>query len=283
MKIKVLMDNISNDSFFKKEWGLSILIKHNRKNYLLDFGKTGNFTSNAYRLDLDLTKVDKAVLSHAHYDHANGMNKFFKINNIAKLYMKKEARDLTYINAKLFNCLKVKKYIGIKKDYYKKFADRFEFIDKVTELDKEVFLVPHKTNTNDSFSTKNMFVRKYNEKDNTYSKEFIPDEFNHELSLVIDMPEGLVIFNSCSHKGVKQIISEVKKEFDNKKVYAYVGGLHLFNKKDSDIEEVGKYLKKEDIEYVLTGHCTGERAFNKLFTILGEKVQLIESGFEIEI
>ena len=80
MKIKVLVDNISNDSYFKKEWGLSILIKHSTKNILLDFGQSDKFIKNAKPLDIDLKEVDYAVLSHAHYDHANGLNHFIKLN-----------------------------------------------------------------------------------------------------------------------------------------------------------------------------------------------------------
>lgn len=276
------MDNRSNDSFIKKEWGLSIYIEHKKKKYLLDFGMTGNFAINAYRLDLDLTQIDTAILSHAHFDHANGMHKFFEKNSHAKLYMKKEARDYTYSKKKIFKVFDLKKYIGINKTFYKKYGDRFEYIDKKVKLDEGVYIVPH-TLLNDNLSTKNMFIKKYDEKTNTYSKDFTSDEFTHELSLVIEMPEGLVIFNSCSHKGVNQIINEVKKEFKNKNIYAYVGGLHLFNRKEKDINDVAKIFEKEDTKYILTGHCTGVKAYEKLYETLGEKVQLIESGYEIEI
>lgn len=35
--------------------------------------------------------MDFAVLSHAHYDHANGMEKFFEINEKAPFYLRKDA------------------------------------------------------------------------------------------------------------------------------------------------------------------------------------------------
>ena len=76
MKIKVLMDNISSGEL-AGEWGLSILIEYEGKKILLDTGASGAFAENAEKMGIDLAEVDFAVLSHAHYDHADGMKTFF--------------------------------------------------------------------------------------------------------------------------------------------------------------------------------------------------------------
>ena len=47
---------------------------------------------------------------------------------------------------------------------------------------------------------------------------FIPDDFSHEQSLVIDTAKGLVILNSCSHSGVENIINEVHSTFPDKHI-----------------------------------------------------------------
>ena len=62
-----------------------------------------------------------------------------------------------------------------------------------------------------------------------------PDSFSHEQSLVFDTPDGLVIFNSCSHGGADTIIREVTTTFPDKKVKALIGGFHLYNKTDAEI------------------------------------------------
>ncbi len=55
-----------------------------------------------------------------------------------------------------------------------------------------------------------------------------PDNFCHEQSLVLDTDSGLVIFNSCSHGGVVNIINEVKAAFPEQKITALIGGFsHL--------------------------------------------------------
>ena len=61
---------------------------------------------------------------------------------------------------------------------------------------------------------------------------YIPDDFRHEHSLVFEMGDGVVVFNSCSHAGADNIINEVMKAYPGKRIIAMIGGFHLFNKSD---------------------------------------------------
>ena len=74
MKATVIVDNIANGSI-KGEWGLCIYIENEGKKILLDSGGSNLFAKNAESLGINLEDVDVAVLSHAHYDHSNGMKK----------------------------------------------------------------------------------------------------------------------------------------------------------------------------------------------------------------
>ena len=75
MKITVLVEN-TGPSEFKIEHGLSLYIEFNDKKYLLDAGPSDSFFKNAHALSIDLDRVDKAVLSHGHYDHGDGFMVF---------------------------------------------------------------------------------------------------------------------------------------------------------------------------------------------------------------
>lgn len=46
---------------------------------------------------------------------------------------------------------------------------------------------------------------------------FLPDNFDHEQSLVFETEKGLVIFSSCSHAGAADIIREVSETFPEKR------------------------------------------------------------------
>lgn len=77
MKATVLADNIGEGPL-AGEWGLSIYIEYENKKILLDTGASALFTENAKAMDIPLENIDFGILSHAHYDHANGMEYFFK-------------------------------------------------------------------------------------------------------------------------------------------------------------------------------------------------------------
>ena len=86
MKVTVLVDNTPGADL-RAEWGLAFWIEYKGKVVLLDTGLSGLFAENADKLGLDLSKVDCAVLSHAHDDHANGMDTFFERNSRAAFYV----------------------------------------------------------------------------------------------------------------------------------------------------------------------------------------------------
>ncbi len=269
MKATVLVDNIKCGDI-KGEWGLSIYIENNGKNILLDVGASPLFELNAKKLGLSIENVDAAVLSHAHYDHSDGMKKFFEENQKAKFYLRESARENCYFK-KFF----IKKYIGIPKKILSSYEDRFVFEKSDTEIFDGVWLVPHKTPGLSSIG----------KRENMYRKEensWLPDDFSHEQSLVIETEKGLVIFNSCSHGGAVNIINEVKKTFPEKNVYALIGGFHLFNKPTAEVREVGKKIKETGIQYVCTGHCTKEKAFAVLKEELGERLHQLRVGLVME-
>ena len=78
MKATVVVDNISAEGL-KGEWGLCIYIEYRGKKILLDTGASPLFVQNAKALNLSIEDVDIGVLSHAHYDHGNGICTFLEM------------------------------------------------------------------------------------------------------------------------------------------------------------------------------------------------------------
>ena len=101
MKVYVLVDNTDGEGL-RGEWGLSFYIEHNGRTILLDAGLSPLFAENAKKMGLDLDKVDFAVLSHAHDDHANGLDRFFELNDHAPLYVASGCDENCYDKKKLF-------------------------------------------------------------------------------------------------------------------------------------------------------------------------------------
>ena len=103
----VLSDNIA-DGDFQGEWGLSIYIEYNGKNFLLDTGASDLFVQNANKLGKSIKAVDYAILSHAHYDHSDSMATFFNLNNHAPFFLRKGCKENCYSKKRIFH-----KYIGL--------------------------------------------------------------------------------------------------------------------------------------------------------------------------
>ena len=108
-KMTVLIDNVASEPL-AAEWGLSILITVDGMKILLDTGAGGLFAQNALRLGVDPADVDIGVLSHAHYDHADGLDEFFALNRKAPFLLREGSCE---------NCWAIKEgalsYIGIRK------------------------------------------------------------------------------------------------------------------------------------------------------------------------
>ena len=95
MRATVIVDNRKNGKI-QGEWGLSIYIEYRGKKLLLDAGASDLFVTNAEKLGIALEEIDLAVLSHAHYDHANGMKAFFDKNSKAKFYLRESSAENCY-------------------------------------------------------------------------------------------------------------------------------------------------------------------------------------------
>lgn len=269
MLAKVLIDNIAENPL-KSEWGLCIHIEFNGKSILLDTGASDRFLENAKRLGVNIENVDIGVLSHAHYDHSDGMADFFNFNSKADFYLSKAAKENCYGRRFIFS-----RYIGIKKGLTKKFSNRIKYAEGKVKLTDGVYLLPHTTPDLELTGKKAGMYLKENNK-------WVPDSFSHEQSLVVKSEKGLVIFNSCCHGGADNIIAEVSQAFPGEHIYAIVGGFHLYRSSEGEVRALAKRIKDTGIEKIYTGHCTGDKAFRILKKELGENAIQLRVGLEIE-
>ena len=279
MKVQVLIDNIAGTCCSRKlfgEWGLSVYVEYEGHKVLLDTGASHLFAKNANVMGIDLTQVDIGVLSHAHYDHANGMAKFFKANSGAPFYLRKGAAENCYHTGKLLGRFTYHYYIGIHKGWLERFADRIRFVEGIAEIAPGITLVPHSTPGLERIGEMAHLSVKENGK-------YRYDNFDHEQSLVFDTPQGLFIMNSCSHAGADNIVKEIEAAFPSKKIYAILGGFHLFRYPDARVRAFAKRLRELDVQKIYTGHCTGDRAYGILREVLGERAEQMHTGMTINL
>jgi len=266
LEMTVIIDNIAAEPLVG-EWGLSILINVDGRRILLDTGSSGMFAQNAERLDIDLDTVDTGVLSHAHYDHADGREAFFLLNRSASFLVREGACE---------NCFGVKegvpRYIGIRKGLLTEYAGRIQYVCGVHEIADGIWLVPHRKADYSRIALRNdLYVLRNGAR--------CPDDFAHEQSLVIETQGGLVVFNSCSHTGMSNILADVSEVLGRQDVCAYVGGLHLYRLTDDELDALCDGIRNTSIAHIFTGHCTGDHAFSVLSEAFGDRISQFSSGY----
>ena len=270
MDLTILSDN-NGTELLAGEWGLSIWIEHAGLRILLDAGASGLFLENARLLGKDPKSLDLAVLSHAHYDHANGFVPLLREVPGLRVYVRRCAGA---------DCCARKdgalEYIGPDPALLEELEDRLVRVDGDRQIAEGVWLIGHKGPDRARIGLREgMFVRR--------GGELVPDDFSHEQSLVFETGKGLCIFNSCSHAGAAEILWEVRQSFPGRKVYAYVGGFHLYRKTPEEVLDFARRLEADGVEKIFTGHCTGEEAYGILKRRLGERITQFRVGLELEL
>ncbi|MEJ6108883.1 MBL fold metallo-hydrolase, partial [Aliivibrio salmonicida] len=276
-----LIDNtrLNNRTDLAIERGLSIHASTMGKSILFDAGSSEAFCDNATLLNVDISNVDAAVISHRHHDHCNGVTHFLDRNSKAPVYFR-ECEETNY----LFKTFGFKNNVGINKQLLVKGASRLTFVNQMTEISPNIFIITDLSNKY-AKSKGNQYL--FTESDGCCK----PDSFDHELLLVVKENDGLIVFTGCAHSGVLNMIDTAISHFPNTKIKAVVGGFHLvglplFNSiggTKKQIEEIGESILNYPIDKLYTGHCTGMKAYHILKGVLGDRLEYFPTGRSITI
>lgn len=241
MKITTLIDNVVYGKNLFGEHGFCLLIETDNQKIMFDTGRSGIFADNAKTLGIDISEIDALVISHGHYDHTGGIEKFVELNDKAPIYIKKEA---------LFRKYKSKTtYIGIPFDSAK-IEKRLIYVKEKIEIAKGFFIIPDIKIYND-FDThfKNMYIQ-------NGQNEFIEDNFFDEQFLVIKNGDKINVVSGCSHRGITNIVKTALAEFNLPVDYA-LGGYHLIDEDETTTSFVIEELNSLDLNHIGVSHCTG--------------------------
>ncbi|UTV30936.1 MBL fold metallo-hydrolase [Photobacterium atrarenae] len=281
MELTALVDNtrLADRPDLTVERGLSLHVKTQGRQLLFDAGSSQIFCDNAALLNIDLQAVDAAVISHRHHDHCNGITHFLDRNTAAPVYFR--ACDEAEYSFRAFG---FKSNVGIAKDLLERAGERVKFVNQMTEILPDVFVVTE-------------LSHKYTQpKGNQYlftdaGQGRKPDTFDHELMLIVKEADGLVVFTGCAHHGVLNMVETAVTLFPNTRIKAVVGGFHLvglpllngIGGTPKDIEAIGRTLLEYPIDKLYTGHCTGMKAFGLLKGGLGERLEHLPTGRHVVI
>jgi len=255
MKIVTLMENTACCSDFLAEHGLSLYIETGNKKILFDAGQSAAFANNAETLGVDLREVDFAVLSHGHYDHSGGLERFLEINPTAPVYVSSHAFEA--------HCAGDGRYIGV--DTSLRNSARIRYVAEETALAEGITLYRLE---NAPMDTAGLQV----EEDGIRK----PDDFRHEQYLLLEDKGKRILISGCSHKGILTIMDAFRPDI-------LIGGFHFMKiTEEETLREAARKLLAYDTVYY-TGHCTGQKQYAVLKTVMEDKLHYIAAGTVLEI
>lgn len=274
MIIKALVENTSDYEAFGCEHGLSLYIETSKHKLLFDSGASALFAENATKMQVDLSAVDLAVISHGHYDHGGGLKTLLAVNNHAKVYLQQKAFG-NYSSRKPNGD---KKYIGL--DQALVANERLVFTDYQHIIDSELELFSGvKANRFVPTGNQDLLVK--------VNDTLIQDNFAHEQNLIIKEDGKTILIAGCAHNGIVNILEHFYTERGSMPD-CVIGGFHLYNRSadrnenPETVKQIGEYLLTTKAKFY-TCHCTGLKSYRLLKGIMNEKIDYLSTGNEIKI
>lgn len=240
------------------EWGFSALIEADGHRILLDTGAhPETVLQNARDLKIDLSDVNEVILTHNHWDHVRGLmtlRREMMKKNPAALSVVHVARGIFYSRPSPKG--EDNDMIAIRKEYE---ATGGKFIEHSEGA--EIFPGAWLTGP---------VPRKYPERNWSVSGKvqtpdgLVEDNIPEDQSLVLNTPQGLVVVTGCGHDGIVNILTYADTHFPGQPVYGVIGGLHLFQASDEQVNWTADKMKEFKVANLLGAHCTGLEAVYRL-------------------
>src|SRR5919108_1989537 len=284
---------IKNDKFILlppvAEHGFSALIsisiseQSTDGSFLFDTGVSENgVIHNADIFGIDFGKVDGIILSHGHFDHFAGLVNILKIMSSSPGQTRNHSVDIfTHPDAflrrwEIFPDGKRAKFPILDELQLQQLGAKIHKNTGVRHLPSKEFSllaitgeIPRKT------SFEKGFPFQYAEDPDNENK-LVPDPLiKDDQAIVVNvLDKGLVILTGCGHAGVINTINYAKKITGINKIHAVIGGFHLpadGGIYEAAIEPTLKEFQKAQPDYLVSCHCTGWKATNRIIEIMPEK------------
>lgn len=276
MRIVVLSDNRALKTDFETEHGLSVYLEADDYKCLLDVGATGLFARNAKLMNIDLSDVDYLFISHGHADHMGGLPAFLEINEKAKIVL-----SSCLLHREFYSTRVRLRKISIDFDF-DVIKDRLISVEETALLEEDI-AVFRDTITKYPLPKANRTLF------TSSSNGLVNDDFDHELIITFGK-ERRFLFTGCGHRGLLNILESTMADSVGQ-IDWVMGGFHLLDSQGSmefesmeEIERLGQTLKRRfPSTRFVTGHCTGEAAFEQLKSVLGDQLTRFHVGCELEV
>ncbi|MBM3175171.1 MAG: MBL fold metallo-hydrolase [Chloroflexi bacterium] len=275
IKLTTLSENTAGRVSLLAEWGLSILVEVDDYKVLLDTGLDISAARNAAILGINLSEIDKIVLSHGHRDHTGGLRHVLNA-------MRKEIEVIAHPDiwaskySRTFS--KQEQYAGIPfpREALENWGASFSLTKEPVWITDNIVTsgeIPMRTEYEKIDS--DLFVKE--------GGELRPDPLKDDLALIIKAEMGLIVILGCAHRGMINTLHHARKITGEKRIHMVIGGTHLIHASREQIDLTIAELKELGVQRIGVSHCTGLPAAALLFQEFGDNFFFNNTGRIITI
>ena len=103
-----------------------------------------------------------------------------------------------------------------------------------------------------------------------------------EQALVIQTEQGMVVITGCAHPGIVAIVEQAQIIFAEP-VFLVLGGFHLGDKSETEIDAILKDFRRIEVKQVAPCHCTGDYAISRFAAEYGKDFIQVGVGSVIRL
>ena len=259
------------------EHGFAAFIESSTGSYLFDTGQGNTLLHNAATLGIDLSRLNKIMLSHGHLDHTGGLADMLSVTGPIDVHAHPD------IFLKRFALIKARRKYTLKPIHnpasavqLKRLGAHLLFNTAFTQIAPNLHLTGEILRRTTFEMPDSRLVIKKNGK-------FMPDPLKDYQSAILKIKKGLVVIFGCAHAGMINTLNHIRRHLPDDKLHMVIGGTHLGFLSDAQVAKSIACLQSFGIEKIGVSHCTGGKASLHLMKVFKEKFFFANAGTVITI
>ena len=275
IKLTTLSENTAGRVGLLAEWGLSVLVEVDGYKVLLDTGLGISTFYNATVMGIDLSQIDKIVLSHGHRDHTGGLRHILQAAR----------KDIEIIAHPDIWAAKYSRTFGKQEQYagIPYVREALENLGACFRLAQEPAWITDNITTTGEIPMQTEYERVDAELYVKHNGELAPDPLRDDLALIIKSPEGLVVVLGCGHRGIINTLHHARKLTGVERIHMVIGGTHLIQASREQLDLTIAELRELGVERLGVSHCTGLPAASVLFQEFGDSFFFNNAGRAVTV
>lgn len=249
LRITTLSENCAGRGYLLAELGLSIVVETDDVNILFDTGASISASYNADVLGIDLSKIDKVVLSHGHYDHTGGLRQILgKMGEEVEIIAHPDIWAAKYSRSQG----QKDRYNGIpfQRQELERLGANFNLTTKPVRITDSIMTTGEVPMVTDFEEIEPVFFVK---QDSSWQ----PDKLLDDQALIINAEPGLIVILGCAHRGPINTLYYAQQLTGVKSIHTVLGGSHLIHASEERIWLTIAALKELGVQRLGLCHCTG--------------------------